>query len=50
MNEETTLNEQEDLWCYYSNMPSPLSYINCESCGNSLVDCKCKKEDSKKTN
>lgn len=22
-------NKKEDLWCYYSDLPSPLAYVEC---------------------
>ena len=38
--------EEDDLWCHYSGMPSPMSYMRCDEF---LVDCKCKEKlDGKK--
>ena len=43
------MDEEEDLWCHYSGMPSPMAYMKCDECEELLVDCKCKeKSDGKK--
>ena len=36
--------EEDDLWCYYSGMPSPTAYVKCDVCGELLVDCICLKK------
>jgi len=33
--------EESDLWCYYSGMPSPMSYVKCEECGERFGECTC---------
>ena len=36
------MDEEEDLWCYYSGMPSPMSYMRCDECEEYLIECTCK--------
>ena len=35
-------NLEDDLWCHYSGMPSPMSYMRCDKCDEVL--CKCKEK------
>jgi hypothetical protein len=36
--------DENDLWCNYSGMPSPMSYIRCDECDEILYECKCKEK------
>jgi hypothetical protein len=36
--------DEDDLWCNYSGMPSPISYIRCDECNEILYECKCKEK------
>lgn len=31
----------DDLWCEYSGMPSPMSYVRCDKCKELVNECKC---------
>lgn len=35
---------KDDLWCNYSDMPSPMSYMRCDECDELLYGCKCKEK------
>ena len=32
---------EDDQWCYYSGMPSPMAYVKCDECGELLDECEC---------
>ena len=32
---------EDNLWCHYSGMPSPMAYMECEDCGEMLSECEC---------
>jgi len=34
----------DDLWCNYSGMPSPMSYMRCDKCDEVQSECKCKEQ------
>jgi thymidylate synthase len=36
--------DEDDLWCNYSGMPSPMSYMRCDECDEILYECKCKEK------
>jgi len=38
------MNEEDNLWCNYSGMPSPMSYMRCDKCDEVLCECKCKEK------
>jgi len=38
------MNEEDNLWCNYSGMPSPMSYMRCDKCDEVLYECKCKEK------
>ena len=38
------MNEEKDLWCNYSGMPSPMSYMRCDKCDEVQYECKCKEK------
>jgi hypothetical protein len=38
------MNEEDNLWCNYSGMPSPMSYMRCNKCDEVLYECKCKEK------
>ena len=38
------MNEEKDLWCNYSGMPSPMSYMRCDKCDEVTSECKCKEK------
>lgn len=40
MNKKNKTND-DNLWCHYSGMPSPKSYMKCEDCGDSMDECTC---------
>jgi hypothetical protein len=31
----------DDLWCEYSGMPSPMAYVRCNKCKEFVNECKC---------
>jgi hypothetical protein len=33
--------KEDNLWCYYSGMPSPASYMICGECKETLDECLC---------
>ena len=35
------MEEEDDQWCYYSGMPSPMAYVKCDECGELLDECEC---------
>jgi len=35
------IKEELDLWCNYSNMLSPMAYVECEDCGELKSVCEC---------
>jgi hypothetical protein len=36
--------DEDNLWCNYSGMPSPMSYMRCDKCDEVLCECKCKEK------
>jgi thymidylate synthase len=38
------MNEEDNLWCNYSGMPSPMSYMRCDKCDEVQSECKCKEK------
>ena len=34
--------EEDDKWCYYSGMPSPMAYMVCDECKEGSDKCLCK--------
>lgn len=42
MSEKNNIEEEDDdLWCYYSNMLSPMAYVKCDECGELKSVCEC---------
>jgi len=33
--------KEDNLWCYYSGMPSPMSYMICNECEETSDECLC---------
>lgn len=44
MSENNNIEEEDDLWCHYSNMLSPMAYVKCDECGELKSVCECEEE------
>jgi hypothetical protein len=36
-----SMEDEENLWCNYSEMPSPTAYMKCDECKEYVSDCIC---------
>ena len=50
MSNKDNIEEEDKLWCHYSNMLSPMAYVKCEECGDLKSVCECEGEDGIKNN
>lgn len=41
MSDKNKIEEEDDLWCHYSNMLSPMAYVKCDECGELKSVCEC---------
>jgi hypothetical protein len=44
MSNKDNIEEEDELWCHYSNMLSPMAYVKCEECGELKSVCECEEE------
>ena len=48
MSNKDNIEEEDKLWCHYSNMLSPMAYVKCEECGDLKSVCECEEDDGDK--
>lgn len=44
MSKKNSIEEEDNLWCQYSNMLSPMAYVKCEECDELKSVCECEEE------